>query len=307
MLPSPADNGGNLGWPVQAAEDSGDDLPVPRAEALVILPTLPRRFADAGIGAGGCFARPLPMDPTCAGAARKLFREAVTGLALPDDLVHDGVTMASELAANTLHALRAVEAGLLSSEALVSPEIWIYLRGHASKYELVCKVFDCMPTLDAAAQARAGLKAPSEWVSGRGLQVVAGLSAGQWGCHPSRARLGSHGAAGKAVWFALRIPPAALPDWQGWVRPSPEEAVRELATMLADRGLVGTIVRGDDRDGSISVLSVSRHLTVWRHGDTVTWRDRAGSYQRLNLAELVEVTEQIVSAHEDSAARDVAV
>jgi hypothetical protein len=306
MLPSPADNGGELGWRAQAAYDDGQ-LPAARAEALVILPSLPRRFADAGIGAGGCFARPLPMDATCAGVARKLFREAVSGLALPDDLVHDGITMASELAANTLHALRAVEAGVLPAEALVNPEIWVYLRGRASKYELVCKVFDCMPTLDAAAQARAGLKAPSEWVSGRGLQVVAGLSVGQWGCHPSRARLGSHGAAGKAVWFALRMPPAALADLHGWIRPSPEEAITELAGMLADRGLLGTIVCGDDRDGSISVLSVSRHLTVWRHGDTVSWRDQSGSYQRMDLGELVEVAEQIVSAHEDSAARELAV
>jgi hypothetical protein len=49
----------------------------------------------------------------------------------------------------------------------------------------------------------------------------------------------------------------------------------------------------------ISVLSISRHLTVWRHGGTVTWRTSSGRYERLDLADLVDVTEQIVWAHEE--------
>ncbi|HLI39564.1 MAG TPA: hypothetical protein VKV80_19820, partial [Streptosporangiaceae bacterium] len=55
-------------------------------------------------GAGGCLAWPLPLDGTCASVARSLFSEAAAGMDLPDDLIEDGVTMASELAANTLHA-----------------------------------------------------------------------------------------------------------------------------------------------------------------------------------------------------------
>ena len=69
--------------------------------------------------------------------------------------------------------------------------------------------------------------------------------------------------------------------------------------MLADRGLSGSIVRAD-LDG-MSVLSISRHLTVWRHGADRQWRTLAGAYQQMDLADLVEVAEQIVCAHEEAA------
>src|SRR5260370_21085307 len=68
-------------------------------------------LAQASVRSGGCFTRPLPLDESCAKAARSFFREAVSGASLPGDLVHDGVTMASELAANTLNALANVEFG----------------------------------------------------------------------------------------------------------------------------------------------------------------------------------------------------
>src|SRR5260370_21457497 len=54
--------------------------------------------------AGGCQARPLPLDGTCPGVARRLFREAVADLGPAADVVHDGVTMVTGLAANTPHA-----------------------------------------------------------------------------------------------------------------------------------------------------------------------------------------------------------
>jgi hypothetical protein len=72
----------------------------------------------------------------------------------------------------------------------------------------------------------------------------------------------------------------------------------ELEAMLADRGL-NSIVRAD-LDGT-SVLSISRHLTVWRHDGTVSWRSPSGRYQKTDLADLVDVTEQIVCAHEETA------
>ena len=50
-----------------------------------------------------CGAWALPGDPTCAGVARRLFRQVAGGLALEPEAVDDGVTMVSELAANTLH------------------------------------------------------------------------------------------------------------------------------------------------------------------------------------------------------------
>jgi hypothetical protein len=72
--------------------------------------------------------------------------------------------------------------------------------------------------------------------------------------------------------------------------------------MLADRGLADGIVRADSED--ISVLSLSRHLTVWRHGDQVCWRAQSGPPQQYDLADLVEVVEQIVGAHEEAALAD---
>jgi hypothetical protein len=273
-------------------------LGAPVAEALAYAPDIAEHLADAGISNGGCFARPLPIDTSCAAAARRFFREAVSSLALPSGLVHDGVTMASELAANTLHAQRNdAPAGVRQRSAAGIPEIWLYLRGTSRTRELVCKVFDT--ERGWAPGARPGMSdAPLDSVSGRGLQVVAGLSAGQWGCHLSRSRLGNWKVPGKAVWFALRIPPAALADHVGRPRYSADWLIDELEDMLAARGL-SSIVRAD-LDG-ISVLSVSRHLTVWRHGDEVSWRSPSGRYERMDLADLVDAAEQIVCAHEETA------
>src|ERR1022692_2791736 len=108
MLPSPADSGvdrpGGLGRP------SGDGglMAAPVADAFVIAPQVPAQLS--GRSARG-FARPLPLDGSCAVAARRLLREAVAGMGMPGDLVHDGITMASELAANTMHAQGNVEFG----------------------------------------------------------------------------------------------------------------------------------------------------------------------------------------------------
>lgn len=271
-------------------------LAAPVAEALAVAPEHADPVA-AGLSAGGCFVRPLPIDTTCAAAARRFFREAVSSLAIPGGLLHDGVTMASELAANTLHAQRNASMHASRQRTVTGvPEIWLYLRGRGRTCELVCKVFDTERAWSAGAEPGM-VKAPVDSVSGRGLQVVAGLSAGQWGCHLTRSRLGSWRVPGKAVWFALPIPPATLPDYLMRPRLSPEWLVDELEVMLADRGLAGTIVRAD-ADG-LSVLSISRHLTVWRHGDRVSWRTPDGQYWRMDIADLVDVVEHIVWAHEE--------
>lgn len=274
------------------------------AEALARLPDHAPHLSDAGLGGGGCFARPLPIDTTCAAAARHYFREATSALSLPSGLLHDGVTMASELAANTLHAQRSAATGATRQRTTAGiPEFWLYLRGTGRTRELVCKVFDTERDWNAGTTPGMA-SAPEDSVSGRGLQVVAGLSAGQWGCHLSRSRLGNWRVPGKAVWFALRIPPAALPSHVGRPRYSPEWLTDELEAMLADRGLAGTIVRADSDD--ISVLSLSRHLTVWRHGDTVCWRAQSGDYQQFDLADLVDVVEQILCAHEEASLANLA-
>src|ERR1700722_7603524 len=57
--------------------------------------------------AGACRVWPLPADATCAAVARQVFRDAAEETGLEPELLDDCILMASELAANTLHA-RAV-------------------------------------------------------------------------------------------------------------------------------------------------------------------------------------------------------
>ncbi len=196
-----------------------------------------------GVHAGSCHAWPLPADATCATVARQVFREAVAGVGLEPGLLDDCILMASELAANTLHA-RAVAGTGGGGDRLVSvapdmggepistagpatlapatlapatlavaaprsvpgcPELWLYLRGVGIRRELVCKIFDCSRGWRHGA-APTGARASAQAVAGRGLQIVHELSGGRWGHHPTRARLGGWGLRGKAVWFAVPAP-----------------------------------------------------------------------------------------------------
>src|SRR5215469_10216617 len=189
-------------------------------------------LAQATVRAGGCFVRPLPLDISCASAARSFFREAVSGAGLPGDLVHDGVTMASELAANTLNAHGNVEFGGQGHRPVSGlPEFWLYLRTSGSGREIVCKIFDSEPGWDAGEPLPVGASVPAgpDSVRGRGLQMVAGLSAGSWGHHLSRGRLGAWKVQGKAVWFALRIPPVSELATSERVAPRGSWAIAELA------------------------------------------------------------------------------
>jgi hypothetical protein len=195
-------------------------------------------YGMRGVRAGTCHAWPLPADATCATVARQVFRDAVSELGLEPDLLDDCVLMASELAANTLHA-RAVAGPGGGGDRFVSvapdmggepissagpapqtsqlpqspqlpqtpqgPELWLYLRGLGSRRELVCKIFDCSRGWRHGVVPSASL-APAQAVTGRGLQIVQELSLGRWGHHPTRARLGGWDVRGKAVWFAVPAP-----------------------------------------------------------------------------------------------------
>ncbi len=258
-------------------------------------------LAEASVMAGGIFARPLPLDGTCAGAARKYFREAVSGTGLPGDLVHDGVTMASELAANTLNAHGNIEYGDGHQPLSGVPEFWLYVRDCGTGRELVCKIFDSEPGWDAGEPVPVGAAVPAgpDSVRGRGLQMVAGLSAGHWGHHPTRGRLGAWKVPGKAVWFALRVPPGTELARSPRIAPRGREAISEITAALSERGLGAGLVRVTDARGDLAVLSVSRGLTVWCHGEVVWWQDPRGGYDRVGVADLVEATERIVCAHEE--------
>jgi hypothetical protein len=307
MLPSPAGGGRNgRGGSAPSAADGGM-LAAPLAEALDLSAGSATRLQDESVRGGGCFVRALPLDRTCSAAARRFFREAVAGLDLPGDMVHDGITMASELAANTLHAQANVEFSGNKQRAVSGiPEFWLYLRGTGPRTEVVCKIFDSEPSWNVNAVAQPG-KAPLEQVGGRGLQVVAALSAGEWGGHPTRGRLGAWKVPGKAVWFALRVPPAAEPARYGRLVLDPDQAVDELEQMLIDRGLGGRLVRTDEPSGDLSVLSISRHLTVWRNGETLSWRTHAGPYRQMSINDLMDVAEQVICTHEEEALADPAI
>lgn len=266
----------------------------------------PTAAGSAGdIASGGCFARLLPLDPSCAGVARRYFREALASADLPADLVHDGVTMASELAANTLNAHGNVEfSGSARRPVSGLPEFWLYLRSHRFGMELVCKVFDSEPDWEAFEPAAEGAmgKASPDSQRGRGLQLVAGLSAGRWGHHPTRGRLGAWKVPGKAVWFALRVPPTSqLSQAQRPVRRG-RQAIDELAAALTDRGLGEGLVRVAARGGDLAVLSVSQKLTIWCHDEMLSWKSPDGSEERLRAVDLVEVAERVICAHEGMAA-----
>jgi hypothetical protein len=290
-----------------------------------------------GIHAGSCHAWTLPADPTCAAVARQVFREAASEVGLAPGLLDDCILMASELAANTLHARGGTRAGgggdrLVSvtsdmgGEPVTSasptppgpaayPEIWLYLRGLGARRELVCKVFDAYRGWrDGVAPSLS--RAPAYAVAGRGLQIVHELSGGRWGHHPTRARLGGWGLRGKAVWFAVPAPlaHARLVDVTGLrsytrsadvtaaranQRLSARQAAGELQAMLDEWGFTGPLERADEPAADVSVLSISPDLTVRCRSGVVSLATPDGPRQRWNYADLVEAAEQTVRLYEE--------
>ena len=284
--------------------------------------------------AGACRVWPLPADATCAAVARQVFRDAAEETGLEPELLDDCILMASELAANTLHA-RAVAGTGGGGDQLVSvsqdmggelvtstsppprpsalPEIWLYLRGLGIRRELVCKVFDsCRGWRHGSVPSASPVSAQA--VAGRGLQIVHELSRGRWGHHPTRGRLGArHG--GKAVWFAVPAPlaHARLVDVTGLraytlsadvsaaranARLSARQAAMKLEAMLTDRGLADHLVRADTPACDTSVLSVCRDLTVSCRGGEVSLTTPESS-ERWNYTDLVEAAELTVQRYEE--------
>jgi hypothetical protein len=255
----------------------------------------------ATVSGGGCSASVLPLEATCAALARRLFRAAAEAVGLPDELSYDGATMASELAANSLHAHDNIQFDSVLDRAVAgAPEIWLYLRRVEGEQELVCKVFDSFPGWKDGRVPDPVGPAPADAVSGRGLHVIHELSGGRWGHHPTRARLGGWKVPGKAVWFALPVPSGcALERFQ---RPQPGscQAASALERMLGERG-IGHIVRADAPASSMSVLSIRRDLTVWCRSRVASWTGRTGRRQWRAFSDLVDAAEQIVCGYEELA------
>lgn len=249
------------------------------------------------VQARACGAWALPGDPTCAGIARRIFAHVASGLALDPEVTDDGVTMVSELAANTLHANQR-------ELAPASPELWIYLRGAGHRTELVCKVFDTLPGwVHDNVPGLAVPRAPADAMSGRGLEVVHELSRGRWGHHLSRSRVGC-GVRGKAVWFT--VPASAVGAMTGTALGTQGpvtagEAMTELEMDLGTRGLGSKMVRADDVGADMAVLSIASGLTVWCRSAAAWLRAPGIAVQRWSYEDLVEVAELAVQAHESVA------
>lgn len=248
---------------------------------------------------GGCCACQLPLDATCAAEARRVFREAAAVLGLAEELVYDGMTMASELAANTLHAQDNIESDDVGPWPLAgAPEMWVYLRGESGRWELVCKVFDSLRGWkDDVAPVPGSAALDAE--SGRGLQVVAELSGGRWGHHLTRSRLGGWKVPGKAVWFAQPVPGARVAAHARCPRLAPGQVGRTLEAMLIDRGLGKGLLRAAEPGDAMSVLSVRSGLSVWCRDSMIWWRNRDGSYEQRVPADLVDTSEKIVCTCEE--------
>jgi hypothetical protein len=260
------------------------------------------RPVSAALAGGGCCSWPLPADATCAVVARGVFREVAATLALPAELESDGLLMTSELAANTLHGHANIEFDGAGGWPIAgAPELWIYLRraagggGGVRRWELVVKVFDSLSGWkDDLAPEPGGTGADA--VSGRGLQVVAGLSAGRWGQHLTRSRFGGWKVPGKVVWFAQPVPGGTVPEPLRRTRLAPGRAARALEEMLAERGLGGGLLRAQEPSAGMSVLSVRYGLTVWCRDSAIWWRSPDGRQSEQVPTDLVEVAEQIVCA-----------
>jgi len=207
--------------------------------------------------------------------ARRLFRAAAEGVRLPDELIYDGATMASELAANSMHAQTGIQFDVRGCPAAGAPEIWLYVRRVGGEQELVCKVFDALPRWKDDAPPDPAVDVPVDAVSGRGLHVIDGLSQGRWGHHLTRARLGDWKVPGKAVWFAVPVPASSALERFRRPQPGSVQAAGILERMLSERG-IGHIVRADAPASGMSVLSIRRGLTVWCRSRVVSWTGRAG-------------------------------
>jgi hypothetical protein len=239
--------------------------------------------------------------------ARRLFRTAVSAAGLQEDLVGDGVAMASELAANTLHAQVGIRTGDSPKSCTAShPELWLYQRGSGAGREFVCKVFDDLPGWKLGAPPAPGpVMVPVQALSGRGFQVVRALSRGRWGHHLTRARLDGRGIRGKAVWFALPAPcadsvPADAVAASRYENLGARQAAAELESMLADRGLGGRLIRVDEPRADMSVISIYNGLTIWCRDGAASLTTQAGASQSWPYADLVDVAERAVHAYEEA-------
>ncbi|GAA4361255.1 hypothetical protein GCM10023088_01530 [Actinomadura verrucosospora] len=241
---------------------------------------IPWRLED-----GGCAALPLPADDSIARVARSHVTALLPALGLSVQDVHDIKLMVSELATNVLqHAM--------PHEGASAAELWVYQRGDGQgRDELVVKAFDTHRDWPASGTA------PHRSDHGRGLKIVELLTQGRWGHHPSRSRLRTPAARGKATWFALPLP-RTVRRRDVWRVEGPY-ATKDLRTLLVQRGL-GHFQPAEGADRA--ALSDGRGLTVWCEEARFRWRTGAGETGCLPVTDITEACERIVELCEASPA-----
>ncbi|TQM74898.1 ATP-binding protein [Thermopolyspora flexuosa] len=250
-------------------------------------------MADAGVDlARECALWALPQDHTCAGVARRLLRQALERMGLPDEQIYDATVAVNELAANVYrHVLNRPRPSAVPAPRPASPELWLYRRGQNEHSQFVCKIFDPVrePPVRVPARTNPLHDLPEH---GRGLTIVESLTAA-WGCHLTRSRFGGRWSVpGKAVWFAMPLPhptPHPPPTY------TPLQAARALRSRLAARGIPTTLRPAWDH----STLSIASTLTVRCHDNTFTWTTN-GTPTHYAFADLTEAAEQLVRLHEES-------
>jgi hypothetical protein len=241
---------------------------------------IPWRLED-----GGCAALPLPADDSIARVARSHVTALLPALGLSVQDVHDIKLMVSELATNVLqHAP--------SADGPSGAELWVYQRGDGhGRDELVVKAFDTRRDWCPRGTA------PGRSDHGRGLTIVELLTQGRWGHHPSRSRLRTPAARGKATWFALPLP-HTVRRRHVWRVEGPY-ATKDLRAMLVQRGL-GHFEAEEGTGGT--ALTDGRGLTVWCEAARFRWRTGSGESGGLPITDITEACERIVELCESSPA-----
>lgn len=224
---------------------------------------------------GGAHAWRLPPDERGPAMARSLLAQAMVALGLDREVIEDGRLAVSEIATNALRHARPAP----GAAPVVPPELWVWARTVPAP-QLVVSVFDGARSLPPR-PGRGGLLEES----GKGLALVAEVAA-DWGYGPSRSLLADPPVPGKAVWFALPLPP----DWPGrTVTVHPDAAARCLMRVLARRGLHGR----HSGTGALSVLELPG-LNVWVLPGCFSWQPRPDRLIRHPLIDLQETAERII-------------
>lgn len=248
----------------------------------------------ADIARGGMCAWRLPMDASCASAARSLVTVAVATLGLDGDGADNAILAASELATNALNHGLGADAG----PSATAPELWIWARVTPAP-QLVVSVFDACRSAWPDTTPRDLLDE-----HGKGLSIV-GMLADAWGAHPSRSFC-TGGSPGKAVWTAHHLPGP-------WPNPHttapPMLAARHLASTLTARGIPNITHRHGRGISLVTVpMNANEETNVWIDPGTLSWIDPTGARHRRPVVDLHDLAETLLSHFEaGSAQRDSSV